>query len=133
MARCIAPVYNCAMARPRQSRRQAGVPRDELAAAVEARRELGKERELDVIDSFLDRVEGEIDARVDARLEERAAAKPVRHGGSDWAATWLGICSLGIGIGATGTAVGNGAAWISPFAWLAVVLVNLLYHQYRGR
>jgi hypothetical protein len=121
------------MARPRQTRTREALPRDELAAAAEARLELGREREADVIDSFLDRVEREIDARVDARIAERAPARVARRGGADWAAAVLGICSLGIGIGATGAATGNHAAWIAPFAWLAVVLVNWLYYQHRGR
>ena len=48
------------------------VPRDELSAAVEARRELGPESERAVIDSFLARVEATIDERVDERLRREA-------------------------------------------------------------
>jgi hypothetical protein len=44
------------------------IPGDELHAAVEARRELGVEREREVLATFLDRVERGIDERVDARL-----------------------------------------------------------------
>ena len=44
------------------------IPQDELQAAIEARRELGPEREREVLATFLDRVERSIDERVDARL-----------------------------------------------------------------
>jgi hypothetical protein len=123
------------VARPRQTQARGDLPRDELAAAAEARVELGQTHEAEVIDAFLERVEHDIDARVDARLAERGVGRrvPARRGGADWAAAILGIASLGIGIGATGAAAGNDASWIAPFAWLAVVLVNWLYYQYRGR
>ena|ERR671934_557367 len=100
------------------------LPRDELQAAVEARRELGREREPEVIDAFLDRVEREIDARVDARLgRQRGGA------GTDWGFVVLAVSSLGIGIAVTGTATGTGHAWVAAVAWLAIVLVNLLYYR----
>ena len=47
------------------------IPEGELEAAVEARKELGKERERDVVEAFLDRVEQGIDKRIDERLENR--------------------------------------------------------------
>ena len=43
------------------------VPKDELQAAIEARRELGTEMEPAVIDAFVERVE----RRLDVRTEER--------------------------------------------------------------
>jgi len=43
------------------------VPKDELQAAIEARRELGTEMEPAVIDAFVERVE----RRLDGRAEER--------------------------------------------------------------
>jgi Flp pilus assembly protein TadB len=98
------------------------LPRDELEAAVEARRELGREHEPEVIDSFLDRVEREIDARVDARIGPRRA-------GSDWGFVILAVSSLGIGIAVTGAAAGTGHAWVAAVAWLAIVLVNWLYYR----
>ena len=114
---------------PDEPRRE--LPRDELEAAIEARRELGRERERDVVDSFLDRVEKEIDARVDERLARRGGP-PARHTGSDWGFVFLAISSLGIGIGATGAATGTDHAWVAAFAWLAIVLVNWLYYRRPG-
>src|ERR687885_224714 len=97
-------------------------PPDELSAPVEARRELGREREPEVIDAFLERVEREIDARVDERLATRRL--PARRHGGDWAGAFLSFMSLGIGIGATGAATGTGHSWVAVAAWLAIVLVN---------
>lgn len=99
------------------------LPRDELEAAVEARRELGREREPEVIDSFLDRVEKAIDARVDARLARRGGR------GADWGFVVLAVSSLGIGIAVTGAATGTDHAWVAVVAWAAIVLVNLLYYR----
>jgi hypothetical protein len=110
----------------------AELPRDELEAAVEARRELGRERESEVVDSFLARIEKEIDARVDEKLERSRYAPQRRGGGADWAAAILGIASLGIGIGATGAATSQGQGWIAAIAWAAIVLVNLLYYKNRA-
>ena len=108
------------------------LPRDELEAAVAARRELGRERERDVIDSFLDRVEREIDARVDERLARRGGGAPARRTGSDWGFVLLAISSLGIGIGVTGAATAADSSWVAGVAWVAIVLVNWLYYRRPG-
>ncbi|HEX6700482.1 MAG TPA: hypothetical protein VF101_07100 [Gaiellaceae bacterium] len=106
----------------------ADLPRDELEAAVAARRELGSEREPELVESFLARIERQIDARVDEKLGRRGSAPARRRDGSDWAAAILGIASLGIGIGATGSATSQGAGWVAAIAWIAIALVNLAYH-----
>jgi hypothetical protein len=108
------------------------LPRDELEAAVAARRELGREREPEVVDAFLDRIEKQIDARVDDKLSRTRYAPQRRGGGPDWAAAILGIASLGIGIGATGAATSNGEGWVAAVAWFAIILVNALYHRSRS-
>jgi hypothetical protein len=41
---------------------KSGLPKEELAAAVAAREELGEEREPELVAGFLDRIEREIDA-----------------------------------------------------------------------
>ena len=105
------------------------LPREELEAAVAARKELGREREPEIVEAFLARVEKQIDARVDERLARRHH----RGGGPDWAAAILGMASLGIGIGATGAATSQGQGWVAAVAWLAIVVVNLLYYQSRSR
>ena len=51
---------------------------EELRVAVKARQELGVEHEDEVIESFLARVEGTIDARVEARVDEELRSLPTR-------------------------------------------------------
>ena len=50
--------------------------RDDLAAAIGARRELGKEYEDAVVDSFVARLDQRIAERVDEQLAERLGSKP---------------------------------------------------------
>ena len=108
------------------------LPRDEVEAAVAARRELGREHEPEVVDAFLARIEKQIDTRVEEQLaRSRYAPQRRSSGGSDWAGAILGISSLGIGIGATGAATSQGAGWVAALAWLAVILVNVMYHLRR--
>ena len=54
-----------------------GVQRDELRAAIEARRELGAEMEPAVIDAFVERIERRLAERADAN--ERALKKKRDH------------------------------------------------------
>ena len=55
------------------------VRRDELHAAIEARRELGAELEPQVIDAFVDRIEERIDRRLSAgQVESEQALKRKR-------------------------------------------------------
>jgi len=51
---------------------------EELRVAVKARQELGIDHEDEVIESFLARVQGTIDARVEARVDEEVRSLPSR-------------------------------------------------------
>ena len=51
---------------------------EELRVAVKARQELGIDHEDEVIESFLARVQGTIDARVEARVNEEVRSLPAR-------------------------------------------------------
>jgi hypothetical protein len=55
------------------------VQRDDLTAAIEARRELGAELEPQVIDSFVDRIEERIDRRLANRQVESEQAMKRRR------------------------------------------------------
>jgi hypothetical protein len=64
--------------------------RDEVAAAMSARRELGPQYELELAESLVDRINSVIDTRL--------AAQAPRRSGPDWAQMALGLGSLGLSI-----------------------------------
>jgi hypothetical protein len=99
---------------------QEPVTREEVAAMIAARGELGPEMEPAVIDSFLERVE--------AAAEKRAVAKPpaVRERASGVGAG-LAIVSLGTGIPITAIAGEQGGVAGIALAWLGIVGVNLAH------
>jgi hypothetical protein len=100
------------------------VPRDELAAAVAAREELGARMEPDVIDAFLDRVGHAIDARVDARLRGQTMTPQPREGG-DSASIAVGISSLIFGIPLTAiAAAANGLVGMLG-VWTMISVINV--------
>jgi hypothetical protein len=87
-----------------------------VEAALEARRELGKDYEPEIVDGFLERIE--------KRLDERRPRTPERQQPRG-AMTPLALGSIFAGVGATAIATGNDAAWVVPIIWLAIVLVNV--------
>ena len=108
--------------------------RDELEAALRARRELDRELEPHVIDAFLDRVEHNIDARVDARLQARGEVaierpKPPRRSSGSTVILPLGSMFLGVLATAAVADLGSATAQvlIAIIAWIAIVAVNVVY------
>ncbi len=90
------------------------VEREDVQAAIEARRELGEELEPHVIDSFIERIEKRIDDR------QQAPHRSV---------TPLALGSLGAGVGATAvaTGMGTGGIIVAIIAWIAIAIVNVAY------
>lgn len=111
--------------------------REDLQAALGARRELGPEYEDAVIDSFLERVDKSIQARVDARVAERAgdrgqvARRPSQRGTDSGLV--LGIVSLCTGIPISGIAGGTGEVRGLVVAWAGIAVVNLAHAWGRRR
>lgn len=112
---------------------------DEIRAAAETYRELGTAYHDAVIESFMDKVSREIDARVDARLareqcaHEQAAQPPVRHQrGSSTCSTILAVISLVLGIPISAIAVAAGrhpaGAVGLIVVWLGIAAVNIAYN-----
>jgi hypothetical protein len=102
---------------------------DEVRAAAETHRELGPDYQAAVIESFLDKVGREIDARVDARLMAvtqpgaRAARSPSRGG-----SLALAIVSLGVGIPLTGITEGTHAGIVAlTVIWAAIAVINVAH------
>jgi len=109
----------------------AELPRDEMQAAIDARRELGPEMEPAVIDAFVDRMERAIDARVDARLGQQVGARAVRPrgGGDGLAGVLLPVASLGAAIPLTAIAATTVGFLAVLIVWLGIVGVNWAYAQ----
>jgi hypothetical protein len=105
------------------------IPRDEVRAALHARRELDGEYEPAVVEAFAARVEQAIDARVDERLARREERAPRRSSSGPGAGSIiLALGSMGCGIGATGAATGmdgSGGVLVAIIAWIAIGAINV--------
>ena len=110
----------------------------ELRAAAETHGELPSEYRDAVLESFVDRVGREIDARVDARLAQAAARPPqpvtpapVQRSPKQFSpmAMALGSITLGIPISAIAVAAGSHPAgiWGLIVVWVAIAVINLGY------
>jgi hypothetical protein len=110
------------------------LPRDELAAVVEARRELGKEYEPALVESFIDRLDQVIDARIRAGLAERGRSEAERASALR-GQMQLGIGSLALGIPLSGIAGGTSGVWGLLACWGGIAAVNLSFAlgRLRGR
>lgn len=109
--------------------------RDEIRAAAETHRELGPDYQEAVIESFLDKVGKEIDARVDARLGNgrqdwrlQPTAPRQHHHGTAMA---LAIVSMVLGIPLTAIvlAAGSHPAGLAGLliVWAAIVAINVAF------
>lgn len=95
------------------------VPKDDLHAAIEARRELGSDLEPELVESFV------------ARIEERLTKRPstaARRAGREGSFV-LALVSLGSGIPLTAIALSNGGLAALLVVWIGIVLVNLGYQR----
>src|SRR5437763_13918859 len=112
----------------------------ELRAAAETHRELPSEYRDAVLESFVERVGREIDARVDARLAQAAgrpvaqqppppppAPKPPKPVSAMVLA--LGSIALGIPLSAIAVAVGSNPGGFAGLLviWIAIAVINLGY------
>ncbi len=107
------------------------LPRDDIQAALEARRELGPEMEPAVVDAFVERMERAIEARVDARLAQQRAVKPSSSAGRG-SELILAIVSLGVAIPLTAASAATAGLLAVLVVWLGLVGFNWAYWQRRG-
>jgi hypothetical protein len=111
----------------------------ELRAAAETHKELPAEYRDAVLDSFVDRVGREIDARVDARLAQ-AAARPVApqpgpvalapKPPKQFSPLVMGLGSIVLGIPITAIVANASDAagiWGLLVVWIAIAVINLGY------
>ena len=106
---------------------------DEIRAAAETHRDLGPEYQSAVIESFLDRVGREIDARVDARLAAaQPPARPAKQS-RDYSPLPLAIVSIVFGIPLTAivVAAGNNPPGLAGVLviWIAIAVINVAYSR----
>lgn len=98
--------------------------RDDLAAAVAARRDLGPDYEDAVLESFLARLDQAVTARVDAQVAERTATASTDRGAGGRQLA-LGMVSVVLGVPVTAIATSNadglGALAVS---WAGIAAVN---------
>jgi hypothetical protein len=97
--------------------------RDELEAAIEARRELGSELEPHLIESFVERIE--------KRLDERRPVKPAPSTPERGMVFVMALVSVGASIPLTAIAISNGGLTALAIVWLGLVLVNLAFARAR--
>ena len=91
--------------------------REELQAHVAARRELGPEYEPELVDSFLERIEG--------KLDQRHRGKAARRDKEHHAITPLVLGSLGLAIPLMAIAGSTAGPFGVAVVCIAIVLVNL--------
>jgi hypothetical protein len=112
----------------------------ELRAAAETDGELGPEYRDAVVESFMDRVGREIDARVDARLAQaaaqplaaqRMATPPAPRAPKSYGALVLALGSIALGIPITALVVAAGSHpvgfWGLVVVWAAIASINWAY------
>src|SRR5438093_13636368 len=102
----------------------ATVAREEVAAALEARRELGRGYEDEIVDGLVEKIE--------RRLDERARMLPARQAHREHrSVTPLALGSIGCGIAVTAIALKNADGWgailVALTAWIAIAVINLAY------
>ena len=112
----------------------------EFRAAAETSKELGPEYQDAILESFVDRVGREIDARVDARLAQaaaqplaaqRMATPPAPRTPKPFSVMAVALGSIALGIPLTAIVVAAGAH-PAGFAgllviWIAIAVINLGY------
>lgn len=107
------------------------LPREELRAVVEARRELGPDYDPALVESFLDKLEAGIAARVRAAVDARVPERDRAKGRSDSSLT-LALGSLGFGIPLTAMAGSAGLTGLLV-VWGGIVAVNVVHALNRRR
>ncbi|MER6945178.1 hypothetical protein ABT294_14230 [Nonomuraea sp. NPDC000554] len=98
--------------------------REELQATLDARRDLGPDYEAALVESFAERLEATIAARIHTELQLRGAA-PQKTKSSGAAMIPIALGSMGIGIPLTAIAAGNAGLVGLTISWIAIVAINV--------
>jgi hypothetical protein len=106
------------------------VPRDDAEAALAARHELGPQYEPAVVDSFVDRLDKVIGARIAEHVSREVTRPPAPP---DRTGLTLAVVSIGCGIPLTAIAGGITGIPGILIVWVGIVLVNMAYALQQAR
>ncbi|MGW0810399.1 hypothetical protein [Nonomuraea sp. NPDC002799] len=98
--------------------------RDDLQATLDARRDLGPDYETALVESFVERLDETISARVRAELHHHGGGPP-KKGNPGTAMIPIALGSMGIGIPLTAIAAANAGLVGLTITWLAIVIINV--------
>ncbi|WP_327092825.1 hypothetical protein OIE66_19950 [Nonomuraea sp. NBC_01738] len=105
--------------------------REDLQATLDARRDLGPDYEAALVESFVERLDATITARVQAELgttqvkkQKNSNNNPKQHGGGA-AMIPVALGSLGLGIPLTAIASSNAGLVGLLLTWAAIVAINV--------
>jgi hypothetical protein len=100
---------------------------EDLRAAAEVHSELGPGYRDAVVDSFLDKVGREIDARVDSRLARAQPAAPQKQAADNTFKLAILSMIFGIPISAVAVAAGSHPAgvWGLLVVWIGIAVINV--------
>jgi hypothetical protein len=101
----------------------------DLTAAAHARRELGPEYEVALVEAFLERLDRDIDERLNARV----ASSPAPRRSSSDPSLPIALGSLGLSIPLSAIAGGTGRLGGLLVAWTGIVAVNAAHAWGRRR
>ncbi|MEV0587521.1 hypothetical protein [Nonomuraea sp. NPDC050310] len=94
-------------------------------ATLDARRDLGPEYETALAESFADRLDQVIAARVQAEIQAAGPSAKKRAKTQAEVTTTVAIASLGLGIPLTAIAAGTAGPLGLLIAWIGIAVVNI--------
>ncbi|MBO2462438.1 hypothetical protein [Actinomadura violacea] len=104
------------------------LPREDLAAALAARRELGPDYDAAFIETVVDRIEEALDARPAAAPAPRRRLRAPRVSGDGDHGLLLAVLSLIAAVPLSAIGVVNAGGIGLFLAWSAIVLINIAYN-----
>jgi hypothetical protein len=104
------------------------LPRDDLAAALAARRELGPDYDAAFLDKMVDRLDTSIEARLTSQLDERLRHDVAEAHKERSSRVTIAVISLVVAVPASGIAMSGDHGTSGLFVvWLAITLINVAY------
>lgn len=108
------------------------IPRDDAEAALQARLELGKEYEPEIVQSFVERLDDVIQKRVADELSRRGEsaelAKQQRKAESERSGQSLALAIVSMALAIPLTAIASEQAiGLVVLVWFAIILINVTF------